>query len=124
MKKCILILSFALSTLILVNTIRVSLTFVYYKLDPIGFIEKLCENKDKPELQCNGKCHLKKVAQTTGDENEPTKMVNYEELQLFKQDIAEYTIQINFLNLKKESISYLNLYNFSYKPSCFHPPQA
>lgn len=124
MKRRIWIFSITLSTLIIFNMLRVSFTFVYYKLDPIGFIEELCENKDKPELQCNGKCHLKKVAQTTGDKNEPTKMVNYEELQLFKQDIAEYTIQINFFNLKKESISYLNLYNFSYKSSCFHPPQA
>ena len=40
-----------------------TLTYAYYNLDTVGFIEKLCENKDKPELQCNGKCHLKKVVE-------------------------------------------------------------
>lgn len=104
--------------------IRISFTFVYYKLDPIGFIEELCENKDKPELQCNGKCHLKKVAQTTGNENEPVKIVNFEELLLFKQDITDYKLQTNLYSLKLENFTYLNLYKFSYKSSCFHPPQV
>ena len=124
MKKWILFFAVGLSALIIFNMLRVSFTFIYYELDPIGFIEELCENKDKPELQCNGKCHLKKVAQTTGEENEPVKIVNFEELLLFKQDITDYKLETNFYNLKRENFNYINLYNFSYKPSCFHPPQA
>ena len=34
----------------LFNSIRISFTYLHYYLDPAGFIEKLCENKDKPEL--------------------------------------------------------------------------
>lgn len=124
MKKWIFFFAVSLSALIIFNMLRVSFTFIYYEIDPISFIEELCENKDKPELQCNGKCHLKKVAQTTGDENEPVKIVNFEELLLFKQDITDYKLQANFYSLKRETITYLNLYNFSYKFSCFHPPQV
>ena len=124
MKKWIFFFAVSLSALIIFNMLRVSFTFIYYELDPIGFIEELCENKDKPELQCNGKCHLKKVAQTTGDKNEPVKIVNFEELLLFKQDITGYKLQANFYSLKRENFTYLNLYNFSYKSSCFHPPQV
>ena len=33
--------------------------------------EKYCENKDKPELHCNGKCHLKKeIAKKVKSNNE------------------------------------------------------
>jgi hypothetical protein len=33
--------------------------------------EKFCVNKDKPELQCNGKCHMKDmVAENTEKENQ------------------------------------------------------
>lgn len=124
MKKWIFFFAVSLSALIIFNMLRVSFTFIYYELDPIGFIEELCENKDKPELQCNGKCHLKKVVQTTGDENEPVKIVNFEELLLFKQDITDYKLQANFYSLKRENFTYLNRYNFSYKSSCFHPPQV
>ena len=62
MKTSVILFSYLLSTLILYNSLRVTFTYAYYELDPVGFIEKLCENKDKPELQCNGKCHLKKVS--------------------------------------------------------------
>lgn len=27
-------------------------------MDVEGFTELYCENKEKPEMQCNGKCHL------------------------------------------------------------------
>lgn len=33
-------------------------------------IQELCVNKNKPELECNGSCHLKKeLAKTAQDEN-------------------------------------------------------
>ena len=36
--------------------------------------EDLCENKDKPEMHCNGKCYLKKeIRKAMGDENNPAK---------------------------------------------------
>ncbi|AQS95290.1 hypothetical protein BXQ17_10490 [Polaribacter sp. BM10] len=35
----------------------------YFELNIDYIIEKYCVNKDAPELQCNGKCHLaKKIA--------------------------------------------------------------
>ena len=33
---------------------------VYYETHLSEIIEKYCVNKDKPELQCNGQCHLAK----------------------------------------------------------------
>ena len=74
MKLNYIIISIVLSTLILFSTTRVSVTYAYYELDPIGFIENLCKNKDKPELACNGKCHLKKVTENSSDkQNSPVK---------------------------------------------------
>ena len=61
-----------------------SLTYAYYNIDTVGFIEKLCENKDKPELQCNGKCHLKKVVENnTNNDKQPIKAVNLKDITLF-----------------------------------------
>ncbi|NIJ45559.1 hypothetical protein FHR24_002027 [Wenyingzhuangia heitensis] len=33
---------------------------LYYETHLSEIIEKYCVNKDKPELQCNGQCHLAK----------------------------------------------------------------
>jgi len=79
MKISSIIISVVLSSLILFSSLRVSFTYAYYELDPIGFIENLCENKDKPELACNGKCQLKKVAEDNSENQQiPTKHTNHE----------------------------------------------
>ena len=124
MKIGSIILSFILSTLILFSSLRVSLTYAHYKLDPIGFIEKLCVNKDKPELQCNGKCHLKKVAESSSkDSKEPTRLIDFKEILLYTEKPFEYHFDKVFFEEKTIS-TYLNLYAYKGLKDCFHPPQV
>ncbi|WP_152971428.1 hypothetical protein [Lacinutrix algicola] len=118
---------FALSVtiLILFNSTRVSLTYAYYKLDPVGFIEALCVNKDKPELQCNGKCHLNKVLKSHDkDQDIPENVVDFKELLLYTITLEKIVFkQIN--DLKKQNTSiYKNLYSYNSINDCFHPPQV
>ena len=52
---------------------------------------ELCENQDKPEMECNGKCHLKKeLAKASSEENSNSKdkkSVNKQEIEvLFYQN--------------------------------------
>ena len=113
-----------LTTLILFSSLRVTMTYAYYELDPIGFIEKLCENKDKPELQCNGKCHLKKVAEnSTDNQQEPAKSTTLKEINLFVINKLEY----NFIKTNKsenKNFDYKNLYVFSSTNQLDRPPQV
>jgi hypothetical protein len=45
----------------------------YYRLNIAYITEKFCENKDKPQLQCNGKCHLaKELSLVNASSEEPT----------------------------------------------------
>ena len=41
----------------------------YYELNIDYIVETYCVNKDKPELQCNGKCHLAKQLQLNDNLN-------------------------------------------------------
>lgn len=123
-KTSAILFSFILSTLILFNSLRVSFTYTYYELDPVGFIEKLCENKDKPELQCNGKCHLKKVSESQSSEQKtPESIIDFKELILYSCNINNFS----FLNrtdfIKKLDIEYLNLYSYSNLLDTFRPPK-
>ena len=124
MKLTSLLIAITLSILVLFNTLRVSITYAYYKIDPIGFIEKLCENKDKPELQCNGKCHLKKVAEhSPNDSKAPEKVVNFKEILLFISNKEQFSFEMNCTQ-EKDSFIYKNLYVFY---NCFnldHPPEV
>lgn len=125
MKTSAVLFSFILSTLILFNSLRVSFTYTYYELDPVGFIEKLCDNKDKPELQCNGKCHLKKVSESQSSEQKtPESIIDFKELILYSCNINNFS----FLNrtdfIKKLDIEYLNLYSYSNLLDTFRPPKV
>ena len=117
------ILSFILTTLILFNSMRVSLTFSYYKIDPIGFIEQLCENKDKPELACNGKCHLKKITESNSeDSNLPNQLIDFKEILLYYVNSTKYSFELKTIEQKSKTL-YNNHYSFLNEYDHFHPPK-
>ena len=118
-----IILSIILIGLVLINSTKSSLVYTYYKLDPVGFIENLCENNDKPELQCNGKCQLKKVAESTSKDNEePIRLIDFKEILLYNEKPFEYLFN-KILIQKKTCFNYSNLYSYIKLQNCFHPPQ-
>ncbi|MCT4630648.1 hypothetical protein [Winogradskyella sp.] len=125
MKIGIHIISFFLAILILSNSLRASLTYSYYKLDPLSFIEALCENKDQPELQCNGKCQLRKVAQSQdSSKKSPENIIDFKELILFTSPGKDYKLLLKFSHKQKPVNSYQNLYSYLNIIDWFHPPQV
>ena len=58
--------------IISVLTVNYSRLFVYagFKLNQNYIASKLCENRDKPRLHCNGRCYLmKKIKQAEDKQN-------------------------------------------------------
>ena len=124
MKISSIILSIVLTNLILFSSFRLTITYAYYELDPVGFIEKLCENKDKPELQCNGKCHLKKVAENnTDNQQEPAKSTTLKEINLFVIDKFDYLL-IRTIRKDNNNYDYKNLYVYSSIQQIDRPPEV
>jgi len=118
------ILSFLLAAIILLSSLRISATYAYYYLDTAGFIERLCENKDKPEMHCNGNCHLKKVVENnTEDSTIPFKDIDYKEILLYVVEAIRYEFLSSSLK-KTQKISYKNLYAYSLVKTLDHPPQV
>ncbi|MGZ0015127.1 hypothetical protein [Yeosuana sp. AK3] len=125
MKTATSIVSLLLATIIIFNSLRISFTYAYYYLDTSGFIEKLCENKDKPELQCNGKCQLMKVAQNNqaADDKVPFKYIDFKEITLFVVEQDSYHF-LSHLSRTSHLNDYDNLYRYSLTHSLDHPPQV
>jgi hypothetical protein len=87
----------------------------------------LCENKDKPKLQCNGKCHLMKELAKAADTENPksSDKKSFSPIQevLFFKEIKTVTIvSCSCSKHTKNKSSYLNLYSFLNANSEFHPP--
>lgn len=94
----------------------------YYNINIEYIITELCENKDKPELKCNGKCYLKKkLSKANEAEKQTTGLLKQSELTAFisnsyKQESIKY-IEITLLR------GYLtDLYSLSLSKAIFHPP--
>lgn len=125
MKISTYIFAISLTTLLLFNSTRVSLTYAYYNMDTVAFIEKFCENIDKPELKCNGKCHLKKVVQSQDqDQKTPESIIDFKELILFSTTLEPLVFQQKEFSKKKNITDYTNLYSFHNTNVCFHPPRV
>lgn len=99
--------------------------YVEYMFNQDYIAEFLCINKDKPELQCNGKCHLVKQIEKQQEkeplsslrisiENYPIGFVNIYRIKPFK-----ILTKVN----KNINASYFELYNFDHNYNTFQPPE-
>lgn len=96
--------------------------WVNYEINKEIITEEFCVNKEKPDLQCNGKCHL--AEQLTESNQTPAEQpteVNYlPQIPLFYQEIDQPFIAIN---LKSEKIKHsIDFYNYSPVFKIEHPP--
>lgn len=125
MKYGKIIFVFFMTSALLYNNFRVTLTYAYYYLDPVGFIEQLCENLDKPELECNGMCQLNKVteADNSNERKIPDNIIDFKELLLYKTGIQNLSFLTEFLYSSHVEKEYRNLYSFLNHHEVFHPPK-
>ena len=89
--------------------------------------EVLCINKAKPELHCNGKCHLMKELAKAADDDKPlTSDKKQNANQLVDVIVAEviscHFAILDFTASKGSTSGYANLYSHLDCDAIFHPP--
>ena len=87
----------------------------------------LCENKAKPMMHCNGKCHLMKELAKASENEKPASSdkKGYSPVLevLFFEEIKPFAIAaVSFLNNENCNYIYSNLYSNSHLESIFRPP--
>jgi hypothetical protein len=108
---------------VLLQSMSKLVIIVNYDLRKDYIAKNLCENRDKPQMKCCGKCYLKKQLNKTEDSNSkqaPNKDSKSDVVALIKEKIIlpeyqhfEYTVHNTFWN---------NHYAFNYQSAQFHPP--
>lgn len=104
--------------------------FVDYAINKEYIAKNLCENRTKPKLNCNGKCHLMKQLKKAGTEtptdgNTSKGSSNQEEncfhvTSLFVFNAAILTSQSNNYYIR----TFKSTLPSNYLKDIFHPPQA
>ena len=107
--------------------LRPVMPVIDYYINYDYIVAELCENKDKPVLQCNGKCHLTKELKKANDGVDTKKSVP--PLNMKEYPIVPFITQIALIKPRKfrnqntlingESNSYID----SYYTSIFQPPK-
>lgn len=91
-------------------------------------VAELCENKAKPELKCNGKCHLAKELAKASESEKPIssnkKNTLHQEIEvLFCNKIEGLNFALNrFFSEKVITTFYQNCYTSVTSYFIFHPP--
>ncbi|MFD2726099.1 hypothetical protein [Hyunsoonleella rubra] len=98
--------------------------YVEYVLNQDYIAEFLCINKDKPKLQCNGKCYLAKQLEKQ-QEQEPfsSLSISLENYPIGFVEILNIDVSIGIAQSEKPTNTpYQKLYYFDYNYSAFQPP--
>jgi hypothetical protein len=117
--------SILLASLFLLQSAEKFIIVVNYELNKASITTNFCENKAKPMLHCNGKCHLKKqLQQQDKKENSPTNSLKEKlEIQFLTENKKQtFICHPSIILLKKSVYLFINYSNSL--DAIFHPPRA
>ncbi len=126
------LVSFLLIGLLLSKSIYGFVCQINYLVNQKEITRLECENKNRPEMHCNGKCYLAKQLQKADEDLAEKKSENTKNLPSLKIIESEGFINHDFSfglisstsieNRKNKPIKNLKKYSFLYLNSFFHPP--
>ncbi|MBU0942262.1 MAG: hypothetical protein KKD36_12625 [Bacteroidetes bacterium] len=87
-----------------------------------SFTEQFCQNKAKPELKCNGKCHLKKINKEQDNQDSSKKSLADRDV-LFFNDFVQHPISYLIPSQKKKIYSKKDFFQVKINYPSEHPPQ-
>mgnify|MGYP003577714119 CR=1 FL=1 len=119
MKFCVYIFLFAV-------VFRPAFPFLDYVVNYHYIATELCENKNAPELHCNGKCHLKKELAKSYKNDTPAsnekKSETAETILLCIVKIPVFYFDVNSISHFIANTFYNNLYSHLETVNIFRPP--
>ena len=113
---------------LLIQVWNTSLVYLWYYGNKAAITQQFCVNKDKPQLKCDGKCHLHKVVDKTISLEDDWKNIATNSIEertiTMAQDDHEYLIfQLSAIKDKSNSFYYLYNYSLCYIKHLFRPPR-
>ena len=110
--------------------VRPLFPFVDYAINKDYIAKNLCENRNKPKMNCNGKCHLMKQLKKAnaensnegstakGSQNQEENIVHVSSYFQFKVETSKIKMANHYLN------TFSNKLPSSYLADIFHPPKV
>ncbi len=99
-----------------------SIVWANYEINKKAITEEFCVNKEKPELNCEGQCHLadQLTEPVSQESNNPIEISYLPQLPLFFQDVDK--LQVGVAWSSAELHENFHFYSFSPIFKIEHPP--
>lgn len=105
------------------SSLKIACTLGYYALFTEDFIERYCINKERPELQCDGKCALSKMlTEKKQEEREPLNLDWLKTETLLFLGILHSVSFETFSIFRTNLFLHINLYQFRHIQNIIIPP--
>ncbi|MBE7629195.1 hypothetical protein F7647_05910 [Tenacibaculum piscium] len=108
----------------MVAMLRPVAPFVEYAINYDYISKVLCINKDKPELQCNGKCQLMKKIEQQQEDDFKSLRIHMEEYPIGFVELLNFTENNTVDIFAVEEFSYRQTYSYLFETATFHPPNS
>ena len=106
-----------------IRSLFAPITLLFYTVEQDLFVEYLCTNNDKPELNCNGSCQLKKVDHLYQHQHkEDQREVISVSIHWIAQIITKFDFHFFNKTFSTTPIHYVNFYQTVHLNSAFKPP--
>ena len=103
--------------------IKPAIPYLDYMVRKSYIIEKFCINKDKPEMACNGKCHLTENVKNNESPAEsdriPVNQKTWKIPEFLVSSLQEHLVFQDQITMHTSIIYY---YDYQFSDSVFHPP--
>jgi hypothetical protein len=111
---------------LLMQVFSTSLILLNYRVNTSYIIENFCENTDRPEMHCEGKCHLNKQIKTDSEQRSETPSSVSEILTIVLACQELSAIEFNFQSgtAVPPQSPYTSGHYSNHLQSVFHPPQV
>lgn len=96
---------------------------ISYVINYNFIVKNLCQNRDRPQLMCNGKCYLAKELFKTEKQNQEN-IIKTNNIDAFvpKEIISFRNINVEYSIWNVSFSEYFNHYHSEYFSDIFHPP--
>jgi hypothetical protein len=110
----------------LISLMKNTVLYTIYTYDSKLFITLFCENIDRPQLKCNGKCEMAKMQKENKEKNASNTLKELlSKITFYNSNKPFYLADNNVCLLDKpeQSAYYNNLYSFLYSSRLLKPPK-
>ena len=98
------------------------MVWLRYEVNKSQIIEKFCVNKDRPQMHCNGTCHMKKMMLTKDEKKDDEKVISIPQINLYPAEKeVRFTSYPEYADL---NTPYRNFYRFRFLNDEDIPPKG